>query len=74
MWLPLCSNAYDDVTDFDICGFHKTQKTGYLKNETLFFLQIKKLINYTLSTFRAPLWVFSTLIIKEHTSMISYAV
>ena len=28
--------------------FTKTQKSRYLKNETLFFLQIKKFINYTL--------------------------
>ena len=27
--------------------FTKTQKSRYLKNETLFFLQIKKFINYT---------------------------
>ena len=31
-------------------GFTKTQKCGYLENKTLFFLQIKKLINYTSST------------------------
>ena len=30
-------------------GFAKTQKSGYLKNETLFFLKIKKFINYTSS-------------------------
>ena len=28
--------------------FTKTQKSRYLENETLFFLQIKKFINYTL--------------------------
>ena len=33
--------------------FTKTQKPRYLKNETLFFLQIKRFINYTL---RATLW------------------
>ena len=27
--------------------FTKTQKSRYLENETLFFLQIKKFINYT---------------------------
>ena len=27
-------------------GFTKTQKPRYLENETLFFLQIKKIINY----------------------------
>ena len=26
--------------------FRKTQKSSYLKNETLFLLQIKKFINY----------------------------
>ena len=25
----------------------KAQKPGYLENETIFFLQIKKIINYT---------------------------
>ena len=27
--------------------FTKTQKSRYLENETLFYLQIKELINYT---------------------------
>ena len=27
--------------------FTKTQKSTYLENETLFFLQLKKIINYT---------------------------
>ena len=30
-------------------GFTKTQKSPYLDNETLFFLKIKKFINYTAS-------------------------
>ena len=34
-------------------NFRKTQKSRYLENETLFSLQIKKLINYTS---RATLW------------------
>ena len=34
-------------------GFTKTQKSQYLENETLFFLQIKKFSNYTSS---AILW------------------
>ena len=34
-------------------GFTKTQKSWYLEKETLFFLQIKKFINYTWS---AALW------------------
>ena len=33
--------------------FTKTQKSKYLETETLFFLQIKKVINYTS---RATLW------------------
>ena len=33
--------------------FTKIQKSQYLENETLFFLQIKKFINYTS---RAILW------------------
>ena len=24
--LPLCSNVYDDITDFAICGFYKDTK------------------------------------------------
>ena len=36
------------ITDFEICGLHKnTKKSRYFDNETLFFLQIKKFINYT---------------------------
>ena len=45
MQLPLCNNVYDDVTDFEICGFTKTQKSRYLENKTLFFLQIQKFTN-----------------------------
>ena len=41
----VCSNAYDDVTDFEICGFHKKLKSRYLDNKALFFLQIQKLTN-----------------------------
>ena len=36
------SNAYNDVTDFKICGFHKAQKSRYLENKILFFIQNKK--------------------------------
>ena len=52
MYLPLCSNASEEATNFETSGFHKTQKSGYLVNET-FFLQIKKFIDYTS---RAALW------------------
>ena len=34
-------------------NFTKIQKSGFQENETLFFLQIKKFINYTS---RATLW------------------
>ena len=38
---------YDDVAYFEILGFTKAQKSRYLENKTIFFLQIKKFINYT---------------------------
>ena len=34
----------------NFADFTKTQKSKYLENETLFFLQIKNFINYTLRT------------------------
>ena len=34
--------------------FRKTQKFRYLEKETLFFIEIKKIINYTS---RATLWL-----------------
>ena len=37
----------------------KTQKSRYLENKTLFFLQIKKFINYTS---RATLWQKNTFV------------
>ena len=36
-----------------IVDFTKTQKSRYIENKTLFFLKIKKFINYTS---RATLW------------------
>ena len=45
--------AYDDVTDFEISDFTKTEKSRYIENETSFFLRIKKFIDYTS---RAALW------------------
>ena len=48
VYLPICSNAYDDVSDFEVCRYHKNLKPKYLENETLFFLQIKKSIHYIL--------------------------
>ena len=38
---------------FKFVNFTKTQKSSYLQNEVLFFLQIRKFINYTS---RAILW------------------
>ena len=32
---------------FQSMNFTETQKSKYLQNETLFYLQIKKIINYT---------------------------
>ena len=43
---PMHTN-YDDVAYFEILGFTKAQKSRYLENKTIFFLQIKKFINYT---------------------------
>ena len=37
------SNAYDDVTDLNSVDFTKVQKSRYLENKILFFLQIKKM-------------------------------
>ena len=50
MWLLLCTNAYDDITGLKSVDFTKTQKSGCLENEALFFLQIKKFINYISKT------------------------
>ena len=44
MQLPLGSNAYDDVTYFEICGFHKNTKKSREQN---IFSSNKKNINYT---------------------------
>ena len=38
---------------FKFLNFTKTQKSSYLENKVLFFLQIRKFINYTS---RATLW------------------
>ena len=35
------------VTDFEISGFYKNAKIWISENKTLFFLQIKKVINNT---------------------------
>ena len=51
----MCSNVYDDVTDFVVLQIHQKQKNflTYFENEAFFlnekiFLQIKKNIHYTL--------------------------
>ena len=40
--MPMMTSQISKFVDFT-----KTQKSRYLKNETLFFLQTKKFINYT---------------------------
>ena len=47
-------------------GFTKTQKSRYLENEALFFLQIKKFINYTSG---ATLW--QKLVLQETFNIVS---
>ena len=42
----MCSNVYDDVTDFEFCGFIENAKSKYL-GET-FFLSNKKKIQFML--------------------------
>ena len=37
------SNAYDDATDFKICGFHKSTKLQISREPNIIFLQIKKI-------------------------------
>ena len=46
MYFPLCSNAYNGITDFKICDFTKTQKSRYFESET-FFPEIKKFTDFT---------------------------
>ena len=40
-------NAYDDVTDFEIYGFHKNTKTYISRERIIIFSSNKKIINYT---------------------------
>ena len=42
MQLPLCSNAYDDVTDFEIYGFHKNTKIQIYQERNIIFYSNKK--------------------------------
>ena len=43
MLLPACSYGYDDVTDFEICGFHKRTKTYILRVQNIVFSSNKKI-------------------------------
>ena len=43
----LCSNSMMTSQVLKSVNFTRTQKSRYLENETLFFLQIKKPINYS---------------------------
>ena len=45
--------AYDDVADFEICGFHKNTKIQISKEGNIIFPSNKKFINYTS---RATFW------------------
>ena len=47
MKLPLCSNANDEVTDFEICGFHKNTKIYISRERNIIFSSNKKIINHT---------------------------
>ena len=40
--LPSCSNAYDDVTDFEICQFHKSTKIQKSRERNIIFTSNKK--------------------------------
>ena len=55
VWLPLPSNAYDDVTNFEICRTHKITKIVISTERNIIYCSNKKVINYD-STSRATLW------------------
>ena len=62
----MCSNAYDDVTDFEVCAFIKTQKSKQLENERLFFLPIKNSFitrGYSMATYNFNVGVRPTIVI-----------
>ena len=46
MKLPLYSDTYDGVTNFDICGFHKNTKIWLFREPKIIFSSNKK-INFT---------------------------
>ena len=46
----LCSNVFDDVTDFEICGIHKNTKIYISQKGDIIFSSNKKFINW------ATLW------------------
>ena len=45
----MCNDAFDDFTDFEVCGFTKTQKSKYPENKTL-LLQILQFIHLMVRT------------------------
>ena len=52
--ISLCSSTYDDITDFEICGFEKKQhKNLDISRTKHHFFQIKKIMKYAS---RATLW------------------
>ena len=40
-------NAYDDVTDFEIFGFHKNTKIQISQEQNIFFIKLKKFTKNT---------------------------
>ena len=46
----MCSNIYNDVTDFEVCGFLPNKKKGKYPENRIFFLQMKKFIYRMLRT------------------------
>ena len=47
----MCSNVWDDNTDFEVCVFTKTWKSKYLGN-ALFHSQIKKYIHFVMVEYK----------------------
>ena len=42
MELTLCSNVYNDVTDFEICGFYKNTKIKISRERNIIFSSNEK--------------------------------
>ena len=56
VYLPLCSNAYDDVKILKLVGFTKAQKPWMYRGRNIkYFLQIKKTHYYIKNYFMAKM-------------------